>query len=87
MATTTLTQKEYREGLMKQNKSAALALATMIGGNARLRSHAWSDEQLAQIPNEELAQLAYEQSDTLSKEFNSCGTFLAYWRGLQRKKR
>ena len=84
MTTTILTQKEYRESLMeKQNAPAHLALASVIGGDQKLKLHVWSDQQLGLIPTEDLARLAYEQSETLRQEFNRCETFLAYWRSAR----
>lgn len=51
-------------------------------GNSRatLESHRWSDLELKRIPTEALAEFAYQQSDTLAQEFQSCSVFLAYWR-------
>lgn len=84
MTTTKLTQQEYRDSLAMQNKPSA-RLSTGIGAKGKLRSHGWSDQEIIKIPNESFATLAYEESDTLPKEFSTCVAFLAYWRGQRRR--
>lgn len=90
----TATSKQ-REGSMRREaqtsisvhpaKSPALVLgasviSTVIAGKARLKGHAWTDEEIGAIESEDLARLAYEMSDTLPTEFQSGGSFLSYWR-------
>lgn len=58
----------------------AQVISTVIDGKARLKSHAWTDQEITRIESEDLARLAYEVSETLQAEFQSGGAFISYWR-------
>ncbi|OQW65725.1 MAG: hypothetical protein BVN29_08880 [Nitrospira sp. ST-bin5] len=58
----------------------AQVITTVIAGKARLKSHAWTDQEIMKIESEDLARLAYETSEMLAMEFQSVGSFLSYWR-------
>ena len=75
---TRMSQKEYRQDSTDQG-------TTVIAGKKALRSHAWSNQEIGMIKSQDLASLAYEQSDTLPKEFITCDAFLAHWRGQRRR--
>ena len=50
----------------------------------QLQKIEWTDERLAQIPDESLAALAYSLSVPLQVEFGkSQNAFVAYWRSLR----
>jgi hypothetical protein len=73
--------KEYRAEQAERGLSSEDRLKRVTGGNERLKTHAWTDEQLQEIP-ENLVRFAFENSTALQKEFASFTTFDAYRKAL-----
>ena len=86
MVTLTLSHEEYRGDVAQQNLSTADRVSNLTASNRRMDRHAWTDQQIRDIPNE-LVEFAFQHSATLRHEFKSLGTFVAYRQSLFRAKR
>lgn len=62
----------------------ANTIEAMHNSDERIKSHCWSDKEIAAIPTEDLATMAFKKSGTLAGEFSgSLETFLAFWRAAR----
>lgn len=69
----------------KPQAVSTTVLDDLIEDAQALQGLAWTDAQLARIPSEDLAKLAFQISQPLRREFPTEAGFLAYWRAQHKQ--
>jgi hypothetical protein len=84
--TSTFKQELKVQGTTKKHVAVQASKGMLEDSRARTETHLrltkWDDRKLRLIDSQDLAELAYDASDTLKAEFREKGAFLSYWRKL-----